>query len=127
MKKIIPSIALIYASVAFGASNNKIDLSGIWQFGYGDTPVYNDEIVLPGSMLTNGKGNDVDTDTKWTGSLYDMSYYYSDLYKPYREPGNIKFPFFLTPDKEYVGNAYYSKSVNIPADWKGKRVLLHLE
>ncbi|MDE6857024.1 MAG: beta-glucuronidase, partial [Muribaculaceae bacterium] len=78
-------------------------------------------------MLTNGKGNDVDTDTKWTGSLYDMSYYYSDLYKPYREPGNIKFPFFLTPDKEYVGNAYYSKTVHVPADWKGKRVLLHLE
>ncbi|MDE6057495.1 MAG: beta-glucuronidase, partial [Muribaculaceae bacterium] len=78
-------------------------------------------------MLTNGKGRDVDTDTKWTGSLYDMSYYYSDLYKPYREPGNIKFPFFLTPDKEYVGNAYYSKTVHVPADWKGKRVLLHLE
>ncbi len=127
MKKIIPSIALIYASMAFGATDNKIDLSGKWMFGYGDTPVYNDEILLPGSMLTNGKGNDVDTDTKWTGSLYDLSYYYSDLYKPYREPGNIKFPFFLTPDKEYVGNAYYARNVKIPADWKGKRVLLHLE
>ncbi len=127
MKALILPITLLYTFLAIGASNNKIDLSGTWQFGYGDTPVYNDVISLPGSMLTNGKGYDVDTDTKWTGSLYDMSYYYSDLYKPYREPGNIKFPFFLTPDKEYVGNAYYSKTVRVPADWKGKRILLHLE
>ncbi|MDE6553206.1 MAG: beta-glucuronidase [Muribaculaceae bacterium] len=127
MKKTILSIAILSSITAFGAADNKIDLSGSWQFGYGDTPVYNDVINLPGSMLTNGKGRDVDTDTKWTGSLYDMSYYYSDLYAPYREKGNIKFPFFLTPDKEYVGNAYYSKNVNVPADWKGKRVILHLE
>ncbi len=127
MKSRILPIALLYASFAFGASYNKIDLSGTWNFGYGEAPVYNDIITLPGSMLTNGKGNDVDTNTKWTGSLYDMSYYYSDLYKPYREAGNIKFPFFLTPDKEYVGNAYYSKTVKIPADWKGKRVVLYLE
>ena len=127
MRKFLFSIAVLSATTAFAASDNKIDLSGTWKFGYGDNPVYNDVITLPGSMLTNGKGNDVDTKTKWTGSLYDMSYYYSDLYAPYREPGNIKFPFFLTPDKEYVGNAYYSKTVNVPADWKGKRVLLHLE
>ena len=120
-------MALFSALMAYGAPNDKIDLSGEWRFGYGDTPVYDDVITLPGSMLTNGKGRDVDTDTKWTGSLYDMSYYYSDLYRPYREPGNIKFPFFLTPDKEYVGNAYYSKTIHVPADWKGKRVILHLE
>ena len=127
MNKILLSIAILSVSVSLAASDNKIDLAGTWQFGYGDKPVYNDKITLPGSMLTNGKGNDVDTETKWTGSLYDMSYYYSDLYKPYREPGNIKFPFFLTPDKEYVGNAYYKKEVKIPADWKDQRVILHLE
>lgn len=109
------------------ASEDRIDLSGVWNFGYGDTVAYDDEIILPGSMLTNGKGNNVDNHTKWTGSLYDMSYYYSDLYRPYREQGNIKFPFFLTPDKEYVGNAYYSRKVSVPKDWKNKRVILHLE
>ena len=127
MKKIILSITLMTSAVGFAVPDSKIDLSGAWKFGYGDQRVYNDEIILPGSMLTNGKGNEVDTETKWTGSLYDMSYYYSDLYAPYREPGNIKFPFFLTPDKEYVGNAYYSKTVNVPSDWKGKRVVLYLE
>lgn len=127
MKKTILSIAILSSAATIAVADNKIDLSGQWQFGYGDTPVYNDVIQLPGSMLTNGKGHDVDTKTKWTGSLYDMSYYYADMYAPYRESNNIKFPFFLTPDKEYVGNAYYSKTVHIPADWKGKRVLLHLE
>ncbi|MDE5996713.1 MAG: beta-glucuronidase [Muribaculaceae bacterium] len=127
MKNFILPMALFYASMACAATDNKIDLAGTWQFGYGEKPIYDDQIELPGSMLTNGKGHDVDTDTKWTGSLYDMSYYYSDLYKPYREPGNIKFPFFLTPDKEYVGNAYYKKKVTIPADWKDRRVILHLE
>lgn len=117
---------LCISAIAF-ANADKIDLSGEWQFGYGETKVYNDRINLPGSMLTNGKGNDVDANTKWTGSLYDMSYYYADMYAPYREPGNIKFPFFLTPEKEYVGNAYYKKSIDIPKEWKGKRIMLHLE
>ena len=39
----------------------------------------------------------------------------------------LKFPFFLTPDKHYVGAAWYQKEVNIPADWKGERILLFLE
>ena len=127
MRRIFLSASLISIVLAYGANDNIIDLSGTWQFGYGDKPSFDDRIELPGSMLTNGKGNDVDTDTKWTGSLYDMSYYYSDIYKPYREPGNIKFPFFLTPDKEYIGNAYYKKNVTIPSEWKDKRVILHLE
>lgn len=128
MRKIIIAGFAMMASAAAFAAADKIDLSGEWQFGYGsDTPAYNDIITLPGSMLTNGKGNDVDANTKWTGSLYDMSYYYADMYAPYREKGNIKFPFFLTPDKEFVGNAYYKRSIDIPKNWKGKRVVLHLE
>lgn len=118
--------AMCIAAAGF-ASTEKIDLAGEWQFGYGDAKVYDDVITLPGSMLTNGKGNDVDTHTKWTGSLYDQSYYYAEMYAPYRQPGNIKFPFFLTPDKEYVGNAYYRKTIEIPKDWKGKRITLYLE
>jgi len=34
---------------------------------------------------------------------------------------------FHTPDKHYVGAAWYQKEVNIPADWKGERILLFLE
>lgn len=116
------------ALIAFATSaQNKIDISGKWEFGYGPETVFNDTIILPGSMLTNGKGNDVDVKTKWTGSLYDYSYYHRADMAPYREKGNIKFPFFLTPDKEYVGKAYYRKNVTVPSDWKKKRIILHLE
>jgi beta-glucuronidase len=127
MKRLLFTLAMAASFTAFAQREKTIDLSGKWDFGYGDTKVYDDVITLPGSMLTNGKGNDVDAETKWTGSLYDMSYYHSDMYAPYREKGNIKFPFFLTPDKEYVGKAYYRRKVAVPSDWKGKRVVLHLE
>lgn len=126
MKK-ITLISLMASSILAVQARESLPLQGTWQFAMGDTPVYNDSIVLPGSMLTNGKGNDVDANTKWTGSLYDMSYYHTDRYAPYREEGNIKFPFFLTPDKEYVGKAFYKREVAVPVNWKGKRIILNLE
>ena len=95
MKKTFLITALFISASMYAASDNRIDLSGTWQFGYGDRPVYKDKIKLPGSMLTNGKGKDVDTNTKWTGSLYDMSYYYSDLYKPTVNRIISSFPSFL--------------------------------
>lgn len=93
----------------------------------GDVPEWNDHITLPGSMLTGGKGHDVTVDTRWTGSTYDSSYYYSPQLARYREEGNVKFPFFLTPDKYYVGNAWYRRTVRVPEVWEGRPVTLYLE
>ena len=104
-----------------------IDLSGEWQFSMGDVPEFTDRITLPGSMLTNGKGHDVTVDTRWTGSTYDSSYYYSPHLARYREEGNVKYPFFLTPDKYYVGNAWYRRTVRVPSAWEGRPVTLYLE
>lgn len=126
MKKLLSALAV--AAIPFLVqAQERLDLSGNWQFGFGDTKAYTDSIILPGSMLTNGKGYDVNADTKWTGSLYDLSYYYRDDMQPYREKGNIKFPFFLTPDKTYVGKAYYKRKVRIPREWASRRVVLHME
>lgn len=122
--KLLPLLAL--AALHVGAYDT-VDLAGRWEFGYGPEKIFNDSIDLPGSMLTAGKGEEVSAATRWTGSLYDYSYYYSDDMAPYREKGNIKFPFFLTPDRTYVGNAWYRRTVSIPSGWKGKRVTLHLE
>ena len=110
-----------------------INLSGTWQFSIdrskdGVRPtVYDDEITLPGSMLTNGKGDDVSIHTQWVGSLYDSSYFFNPAMEKYRQLGNMKFPFFLTPEKHYVGNAWYKKTVKVPASWKGRKVTLFLE
>lgn len=107
-----------------------IDLRGQWEFQQGEsspTAIYKDQIQLPGSMLTNGKGNIVSVKTQWTGSLYDSSFYFNPYMERYRVEGQMKFPFFLTPSKEYVGTSWYRRTVNIPKTWKHNRVILFLE
>src|SRR5690606_34329972 len=52
-----------------------------------------DQITLPGSMNTNGKGDDITLETPWTGSIYDSSFYFNPRLAKYREPGSIKIPF----------------------------------
>ena len=39
----------------------------------------------------------------------------------------MKFPFFLTPEKQYVGNAWYRRYVYIPKEWSDQRITLFLE
>jgi hypothetical protein len=92
-------------------SENTLDLSGKWRFAidrentgiaqkwYAKT--LKDQIGLPGSMLENRKGDRVTAQTQWTGSMYDSTYYFSPAMEKYRQPDNIKFPFFLTPDFHY--------------------------
>ena len=104
-----------------------IDLAGRWDFAMGDTPDYRDHIALPGSMLTGGKGDLVSLRTEWVGSLYDSSYYYNPYMKPYQEEGKMKLPFFLTPERHYVGTAWYGRTVHIPRSWSKRHVILHLE
>ncbi len=116
------------------AAQEIIDLSGPWDFKVEPGPDFNyrvatfdDYVVLPGSMLTNGKGNPVSVKTPWTGSLYDSSYYFNPYMEKYRHEGQMKFPFFLTPERHYVGGAWYRKKVYIPSDWADRRVTLFLE
>ena len=127
MKKLTILGVSAITAISMCANTDTIDLSGQWKFAEGDSPQYNDVITLPGSMLTNGKGHDVNLNTQWVSSLYDSSYYYNPAMERYRQEGNMKFPFFLTPDKHYVGNAWYARSVDIPKTWSKKRVILHLE
>lgn len=104
-----------------------ISLAGKWQFCMGDAPKYSDTIQLPGSMLTNGEGNPVSVSTKWTGSLYDSSFYFNPYMEKYRHEGQMKFPFFLTPELHYVGNAWYKRKVVVPKAWKHRQITLFLE
>jgi len=115
----------------------QISLAGEWRFqidsldkGVAEkwySKTLKDHIRLPGSMTENLKGNDITLKTKWTGSIYDSSWYYNPRMAKYRQPGNIKIPFWLTPPKHYTGAAWYQKDVVIPASWKGGSVMLNLE
>lgn len=115
----------------------KIDLSGEWQFQMDPEDRGIDErwfekslpetIVLPGSMAGNGKGNDITLQTKWTGGIKNPDWYKDPNYAPYVDTANVRFPFWLQPEKEYTGAAWYQKEISIPDDWKEKTVLLTLE
>ena len=117
--------------------DDEINLAGNWHFEIdrNDKGVaekwysrnLSDVIKLPGSMAEFLKGDEITLKTKWTGSIYDSSFYFIPRLEKYRQPGNIHIPFWLTPAKHYVGAAWYQKEVNIPKNWKGKRIILHLE
>ena len=139
------AIVLILLLLPFGRTHAQqvISLAGSWDFCIGDpieskaslrnketSPIptkFRDYVLLPGSMLTNGKGTPVSTTTQWTGSLYDSSYFFNPRLEPYRREGQMKFPFFLTPEYHYVGAAWYHKKVYVPKDWRGQRITLFLE
>ncbi|MDR2859037.1 MAG: beta-galactosidase, partial [Mediterranea sp.] len=114
-----------------------INLSGEWGFALDskdegiDKQWYNtslsDKIHLPGSLQEQGYGFDVDVHTPWTGTIVDKAWYIAPEYAKYREKGNAKVPFWLNPDKHYVGVAWYQREIQIPGNWKGKSVWLELE
>ena len=138
IKHFLGSIILAFLSIlTVTGQSNALDLSGKWDFQIDreDTGVkeqwfrkiLEDHINLPGSMPEKLKGDEVTVHTQWTGSLYDSSYYFNPYMEKYRMEGQVKLPFFLTPDKHYVGVAWYQKNVTIPSDWKGDRIILFLE
>jgi hypothetical protein len=114
-----------------------LDLSGLWRFQLDPDDRGLDEcwqqqtlveqIELPGSLQSQGHGDDVRLDTQWVGNIIDPSYFADPKYAPYREADNIKVPFWLQPEKHYSGAAWYQREVEIPAAWQGRRVLLTLE
>jgi len=115
-----------------------VSLAGTWDFTTADGTTadatyaaphyaYSDFVMLPGSMLTNDKGNVVNVNTRWTGSLYDSSYFFNPYMERYRKEGKMKFPFFLTPERHYVGKAWYHRQAYVPKEWKDRRVTLFLE
>ena len=57
----------------------------------------------------------------------DRSWFTAPEYEKYRQPGNIKVPFWLQPERHYVGAAWYQREVEIPPDWQGRRLVLTLE
>jgi hypothetical protein len=86
-----------------------------------------DTVTLPGAMEAQGYGDEVTVDTAWTGGIVDRSWFTAPRYAPYREPGNVKVPFWLQPERHYQGAVWYQKDVEVPAEWKGRRLVLSLE
>jgi hypothetical protein len=118
-------------------TSDSISLSGPWNFKldpenvgvkqkWFQVPLHG-SITLPGSTAENGYGDDITLDTKWTGDPPANSFRTADRYEKYRQPDNIKVPFWLQPKKHYVGKAWYQKKVSPPPTWKDKKITLFLE
>ena len=136
-KTILFLFILTLLSINTIQSQSKIDLAGEWQFatdpndkGISDqwfAKTLSETIQLPGSMATNGKGDDVTVNTRFTGQIVDSSFYKKPEYAKYRVAGNIKIPFWLQSVKYYAGAAWYQKEVIIPKSWKSQSIELFLE
>ena len=114
----LPMTMLIVAMtiiMACSSPGDRIDLSGQWQVALDslDTGIaekwfdrsFNDGITLPGTLCDAGYGKPC--------SL--------------RPAMEAEILLNLKPKYEYVGVAWYSREVEIPAGWQNKQVLLHLE
>jgi hypothetical protein len=134
---LITILAILTISCQKPLVQQKIDLAGTWKFvmdpsdkGISEdwfNQKLTDTLTLPGSLTSNGKGDDITLKTPWTGQIVDSSYFKKPEYAKFRQPGNIKIPFWLQPVKYYKGAAWYQKEVTIPEDWNGQFVGLFLE
>lgn len=127
----------IFSCNAPDPQGHKINLDGEWGYrldslGIGEknqwfSHRFEEHLELPGSLTTNNIGNEISVSTPWTGSIVDSSYFHDPSYLKYRQPNNIKIPFWLQPIKYYKGAAWYQNEIDIPSDWEGKTLELNIE
>lgn len=103
---------------------NTISLAGNWRVSGAGAAA---SLHLPGTLAAQGIGEPISLETKWVGSIFDPSYFTAPEYARWREAGNLKVPFFLQPERHFVGEACYEREFEIPAAWEGKRIVLALE
>lgn len=134
------SVFMALLCVVYACQTNKNlghSLAGDWSFALDSNDIgekenwatksLSERVKLPGSLQEQGKGHDVDIHTQWTGSVNDKSWYTAEEYEKYRKPGNVKVPFWLNPDKHYVGVAWYQREIEIPDAWNNKRIQFEFE
>ena len=105
MKKTLTALLLAAAALTAGAQT-EINLSGRWQLAldrdgtFSPADAMTDSILLPGTTDTNRRGD----------RLADTT-----------ETKHLSRPW------SYRGRAWYRRTVDIPADWAGRAVVLSLE
>lgn len=83
-------------------------------------------IQMPGFQLAS-QATPPNVHTKWTYRQYDDSFFRNQCYDSYRSDSSIMMPYFLTPQKYFVGQEDYVQHIDIPADWQEQIVTLFLE
>ena len=134
---VIISLTLLTVFGCKKAADQELDLAGQWSYQLDPEEIgekeqwyttdFLDSIVLPAALRDHGIGSIPDLNTQWTGSIYDSSWFFNPAMEKYRQEGDVKFPFWLTPVKRYVGMAWYQKTISIPSAWEGQDVVVFLE
>ncbi len=119
-----------------GCEGQIISLSGQWSFSLDRNNVGINErwykhqlpekILLPGSLQEQGYGDKPSANTQWTSRI-GTQLLSDPRFTEYIQSDDFKCPFWLTPERHYVGKAWYQCEVDIPKEWQGKRIVLHLE
>lgn len=133
-----PALILLLAGLATAsAQTGPVSLAGRWrmQLDRDDAGVATrwferslvERVQLPGSLPEQGIGDEVTPGTTWTGGIVDPSWFTAPEYEKYRQPGKVKVPFWLQPDKVYTGVAWYQRDIDVPAAWEGLALELLLE
>ena len=134
---LLVAAALVWPAGARGRAGETLPLAGVWRFALDRADAglrerwfgreLPETIRLPGVLQSQGYGDEVGTKTPWVLSLYDRFWFLREDYKPYTRPGAVKVPFLSQPPRHYVGPAWYQRDVEVPEDWRGRRVVLFME
>ena len=122
---LLPSLLL--AGVLGQTAAADISLHGTWQYAldpedkgireqWAEKKLEN-ALTLPGSLQTQGIGEDIGPNTKWVGLQRDTRSVLGDpVYQKYaRGDGQAyKVPSWLQPDKYYQGVSWFQKEINLP-------------
>ncbi|MGK9147166.1 glycoside hydrolase [Plantibacter flavus] len=71
-------------------------------------------VQLPGSVQSQGLGDRPDIATEWVGAAVDHPFFSDERYARYRTTENFSVPFFLQPERVYVGAVWYQRTVEVP-------------
>ncbi|HXK60616.1 MAG TPA: glycoside hydrolase family 2 TIM barrel-domain containing protein [Acidobacteriota bacterium] len=132
------TIFLIAAFLAGSmCAGEQISLEGPWRFELDRNDVgvnqrwfartLAGQLRLPGTLAGQGIGDEITLETPWIGTIVDKSFFTEPEYAKYRQPGQIKVPFWLQPDRHYVGAAWYQRDIEIPETREPKSITLFLE
>lgn len=130
-------LLLAVESCFASGARNELSVAGRWGFALDREDVgierqwfnrrLTDRISLPGALQSQGFGDEISTNTQWVLSLHDKSWFLREDYVQYTRPGDVKVPFVCQPPRHYLGAAWYQRDIEIPTNWKGRRVVLFLE
>ncbi|MFZ5831354.1 MAG: discoidin domain-containing protein [Planctomycetota bacterium] len=135
---------IVGATLLFGlaiypvsAAADSVDLSGTWEVCLDPDRAYAPNstadaqpafqpVRLPGALRDSGLGDPVGPATRWIGLVREQVWN-DPHYAPFLKGDPFKVPFWLQPERHYVGQAWYRRAVEVPESWRGRRIVLFLE